>query len=289
MQADEDRYRSAKRRARKIVWEAQQRKAEEFSEELVAAQGSNRLFKAMKIVIKDRQDLDKVACVKSEQNGRIITEESAVKDIWKNYMEDIMNTESEWDNDTTCDPIEGPCCQLKVEEYSTAVAECGKKKAPGTSGIVAELMKASGNSGVQWLADLGNTILCEGKLPADWMLSCLIPIYKGKGDPLCCGSHRAIKLLEHAMKVHEKVLEKRIRAQINLSDMQFGFMPGKGTTDAIFIIRQIQEKFLQRGKPLYFAFIDLEKAFDRIPREVVRWALRTARDRKSTRLNSSHR
>ena len=57
-------------------------------------------------------------------------------------------------------------------------------------------------------------------------------------------------------------------------NMQFGFMPGKGTTDAIFIIRQIQEKHQANKKQLYYAFVDLEKVFDRVPREVVRWALR---------------
>ena len=55
--------------------------------------------------------------------------------------------------------------------------------------------------------------------------------------------------------------------------MQFGFMPGKGTTDAIFIMRQVQEKHQATKKKLYNAFVDLEKAFD-VPREVVRWALR---------------
>ena len=56
--------------------------------------------------------------------------------------------------------------------------------------------------------------------------------------------------------------------------MQFGFMHGKGTTDAILIMRQIQEKHQTKKKKLYYAFVDLEKAFDRVPREVVRWALR---------------
>ena len=51
-------------------------------------------------------------------------------------------------------------------------------------------------------------------------------------------------------------------------------MPGKGTTDAIFIMRQVQEKHQARKKKLYYAFVDLEKAFDGVPREVVRWALR---------------
>jgi len=58
--------------------------------------------------------------------------------------------------------------------------------------------------------------------------------------------------------------------------MQFGFMPGKGTTDAIFTVRQMQEKYGCKGIKLYFTFVDLEKAFDRAPREVTRWALRKA-------------
>jgi len=54
------------------------------------------------------------------------------------------------------------------------------------------------------------------------------------------------------------------------SAMQFGVMKGKGTTDAIFTVRQMQERV--KGKKLYFGFVDLEKAFDRVPREVIRWA-----------------
>jgi len=47
--------------------------------------------------------------------------------------------------------------------------------------------------------------------------------------------------------------------------MQFGFMPGKGTTDAIFTVQQMQEKYGSKGKKLYFAFVDLEKAFEEYP------------------------
>jgi len=56
--------------------------------------------------------------------------------------------------------------------------------------------------------------------------------------------------------------------------MQFGFMKGKGTTDAIFMVRQMQENFGVKGKKLYFDFVDLEKASDRVPREVISWAMR---------------
>jgi len=56
--------------------------------------------------------------------------------------------------------------------------------------------------------------------------------------------------------------------------MHFGFMKVKGTTDVFFTVRQMQEKFRAKGKNLCFGFVDFEKAFDRVPREVVRWAMR---------------
>jgi len=75
------------------------------------------------------------------------------------------------------------------------------------------------------------------------------------------------------MKVFEIVIEKRLRGRVELNDMQFGFRPGRGTTDAIFIVRQMQEKYMSKNKELWMAFVDLEKAFDRVPREVLWWAL----------------
>ena len=136
------------------------------------------------------------------------------------------------------------------------------------------MLKAAGKKGIKRLTELCNQVVREGAIPREWELSTLILIFKGKGDPMECGSYRAVKLLEHGMKVPEGVLEKRLRQKVKIDDMQFGFVPGKGTVDVIFMVRQLQEKFLEKRKDLFFAFVDLEKAFDRVPREVVRWALR---------------
>jgi len=76
------------------------------------------------------------------------------------------------------------------------------------------------------------------------------------------------------MKVVERIFKHRIRQQIEIDDMQFRFMKGKGTADAIFTARQMQENFRVKGKKLYFGFVDLEKAFDRGAREVISWAMR---------------
>ena len=59
--------------------------------------------------------------------------------------------------------------------------------------------------------------------------------------------------------------------------MQFGFMLGKGMAHALFILRRMQEEFRGREKKLYMCFVDLGKAFDRVPRKVMEWALRKKR------------
>ena len=61
---------------------------------------------------------------------------------------------------------------------------------------------------------------------------------------------------------------------MSIDDSQFGFVPGRVTTDAIFVEKQLQEKYLAANKRLYMAFVDLEKAFDGVPQKIIWWALR---------------
>ena len=131
------------------------------------------------------------------------------------------------------------------------------------------MLTASGETGVcvSWLTDLFNAIVKEGRIPADWKESWMISVYKGKGDALECGLYSGIK--HQVMKVFERVIERKMRNLVSLDDMQFGFRPGRGT-----IVRQIQEKFLAQKKDLWIAFADLEKAFNRVPRDVLWWVLR---------------
>ena len=83
-----------------------------------------------------------------------------------------------------------------------------------------------------------------------------------------------MKLLVHGMKVVERVIEKRLCRIVSVDEMHFSFMPKRGTIDAVFILRMIQEEYHAKGKKLYMCFVDLMKAFDRVPRKVFQWALR---------------
>jgi len=154
-------------------------------------------------------------------------------------MEKLINEENEWDHKISAGVKEGPADFIRIAEVRAVLKTVKRHKARGLSGLVAEMIQATGDIGTQWLLDLCNGIVKEGCIPEDWKSSVVLPVYKGKGDPMKCGSYRGIKLLVHAMKVVEKIFEHRIRQQIEIDDMQFGFMKGKGTTDAIFMARQM--------------------------------------------------
>ena len=72
-------------------------------------------------------------------------------------------------------------------------------------------------------------------MPAEWVLSNVVPIFKAKGDIGNYSCNRAVKLLEHGMKEVERVLEKRLCRILSVDDIQFSFMPERATIDVVFI------------------------------------------------------
>ena len=137
------------------------------------------------------------------------------------------------------------------------------------SGIVIEMVKAGGDA----MLDMINLIIKE-QISDNWDNSKIINCFKGKGNATRCGNYRGLKLLEHTMKILERIVEAIIRQQVHIDSMQFGFLPGPSMTDAIFILRQMQEKHHSKRKTMYAVFVDLEKAFDRVPRKVLWGSLR---------------
>ena len=67
------------------------------------------------------------------------------------------------------------------------------------------------------------------------------------------GNYCGLELTEQIMKVLERIVDGLIRQMVSTDDTQFGFVPGRYTTDAIFVVRQLQEKYLAANKRLYMA------------------------------------
>ena len=80
--------------------------------------------------------------------------------------------------------------------------------------------------------------------------------------------------MSHTMKVWERNIETRLRDSVEISKQQYRFIPGKGTTDAMFSLRMLMEKYREGQRELHCVFVDLEKAYDRVPREELRYCMR---------------
>ena len=76
------------------------------------------------------------------------------------------------------------------------------------------------------------------------------------------------------MNAWERIIEARLRDRVEISKQQYGFMPGKGTTDAMFALRMLMEKYRKGQSELHCVFVDLEKAYDRVPWEKLWYCMR---------------
>ena len=139
---------------------------------------------------------------------------------------------------------------------------------------IAEMLKAAGEEGVELARQLTETVFSCSVITSDWEGSFILDLYKGKGEALSRGNYRDLKPTDQVMKLHEQVLDSYIREMVNINEMQLGFVPGTGTTGTIFVVRQLQEKYIAANKLRYFAFADPQKAFDHVSRKVLWRALK---------------
>ena len=85
-----------------------------------------------------------------------------------------------------------------------------------------------------------------------------IPIYKNKEDAQFSGNYKEIQLMSHTMKVWERIIETRLRDRVEISKQQYGFMPGKETTDGMFALRMLMEKYKEGQRELHCVFVTRE-------------------------------
>jgi hypothetical protein len=151
----------------------------------------------------------------------------------------------------------------------THLIKCLKShKAPGTDQILAELLKKRWETIWRRTHYLIKLIWVQHKMPEEWSMGIIQPIYK-KGDKLECSSYRAITLLNVTYKLLSGILYNRLTvyAEEIVGDYHWGFHANRSTIDHVFTVRQTQEKAYEYNIHLHNLFLDFKQAFDSVNRD----------------------
>ena len=118
------------------------------------------------------------------------------------------------------------------------------------------------------MAEICQRVLDGFAVPVEWALSIAVQVFNGKGGIRNCSCYGVVKLLEHELKVVEMVIEKRFYRIMSDDEIKFYFRPERGTIDAVFILRRLQEEYHAKGNKLY-VFCGPRKNFCLSTREIV--------------------
>ena len=125
---------------------------------------------------------------------------------------------------------------------------------------------------LQCICKLFNLIYESGIYPAKWTESIIKPIFKAgdEGDP---SNYRGIAISSCLSKLFSRILYNRMDKFVCenniLSECQIGFRKSYRTTDHIFTLKSIIDKYLRSKQHVYACFVDLRKAFDTVWRNAM--------------------
>ena len=222
-----------------------------------------------------------------DENGVLLRDKAEILQRWARFFGTLLNTKSPKLNPAIIEEVqqrpEAPTTRDSVplgsaptlEETRRAIRGMHNWKAPGPDFLVAELLKID-EPAEPIVLERFHAILVEvwtgGEVPQQWK-DATIKVLDKKSDRSNYNNYRGTPLISHAGKVLLKIVANRLsdycEAHGILPDEQCGFRPERSTVDMLFVVRQLQELARRRRIPLYMCFVDLQKAYDSVDREVL--------------------
>ena len=201
-------------------------------------------------------------CIRSE-DGTILWEDVEIKLRWEEYINKLLNDDRKETEDETTICESGP--SIPREEITWVLRNSKTGKAAGPDEVNLEMILALGEEGVNLLWELFNNIYETGHLPDEMLKSIFFAMPK-KSNPMDCENHRTISLMSHTLKLFLKIILQRVRRKLipQISDYQYGFMPDRGTRNAIFRQRKLCERAIDHQQNVFLCFINYQKTFDKV-------------------------
>ncbi|KAL1447407.1 hypothetical protein WDU94_005673, partial [Cyamophila willieti] len=156
------------------------------------------------------------------------------------------------------------------QEIKDIIKSLKNNKASGEDGIVAELWKYADNFSIQWLQKIIEDIWNSEILPEDWSTAVIHPIHK-KGDKSDPNNYRGISLLSVTYKIFSRALLNRAEPILDrqLGEYQAGFRKSRSCAEQIHNIKSLISYNTVRSSTFVITFVDFQKAYDCIDREIL--------------------
>ena len=163
--------------------------------------------------------------------------------------------------------------EFNMRELEGSLQQLEAKKATGQDMIENTMLKNLPSISKCYLLDLLNKLWTEGTIPKEWKTSIILPILKPGKEASNPKSYRPISLTSCICKLFERMVSARLvwflEKNKKLSPHQFGFRPGRNTTDPIAALTTDILNGFNDSRTTTAVFFDLEKAFDTISRNTI--------------------
>ena len=222
-----------------------------------------------------------------DENGVLLRDSFEILKRWARFFRSLLNSKSPTLHPVIIEEVrQRPRAQPTedsvplgsaptLEETIRAVREMKNWKAPGHDSLPVELLKIDDRADpivIQRFHAILVKVWNGGTVPQEWKDATIKVLYK-KSDRFDCNNYRGISLVSHAGKVLLKIVANRLsdycEAHGILPEEQCGFRPDRSTIDMLFVVRRLQELGRRRKIPLYMCFVDLQKAYDSVDRELL--------------------
>ena len=197
-------------------------------------------------------------------------------DKWVNYFKKLYNSVPDTSIDSDIEELENNgevnkelSKPFTIQELKKQIKLLKNNKTSASDMVLNEMIKNGAFILLPIFCKLFNLVLSSGIYPSTWNMTYQVPIFKS-GDKLDCNNYRGIAINSCLGKLFTKLLQTSrllnyVESRNKFSENQAAFRPGRSTSDHIFTIKSLVNKYLKsHKKPLYCCFIDFSKAFDTV-------------------------
>lgn len=214
-----------------------------------------------------------------KDNNRLLETDIEIVEALNNHFSSVFTRENELNflnmEDNKHKLI--PDIEVKVDDIKEIVKDMKVDKAAGPDGIHCRIIKEGIDSIGIALKIIFTQSLNTGKIPNDWKIANVVPIFK-KGSKELMGNYRPVSLTSLIGKILERIVKKNIEehiAQENLiGDSQHGFRPRKSCLTNLLEFFEYLTKQMDEGEDVDIIYLDFSKAFDKVPHQRLNYKLR---------------